>query len=119
MTLPEVEERFNKNITALKSLEQILKGLDASYDVHISRLSWLKQLADSCSDLKRFEIEAIRSLQIAAQVAQQAAAREAAAKEAAAKEAALKAQEAPPMPAPAPAPVPAEADSKRTRKKAE
>lgn len=73
MTLPEVEERYSKSITALKSLEQILKGLDASYDVHITRLSWLKHLADASVDLKRLEVEAIRSAQIAAQVAQQQA----------------------------------------------
>lgn len=116
MTLPEVEERFNKNIAALKSLEQILKGLDASYDVHIARLSSLKHLADSCSDLKRYEIEAIRSAQIAAQVAQQTAAREIAAREAAAKaqEAALA-----PTPAPVAAPSSVEPETKRTRKKVE
>lgn len=75
MSLPEVEERYNKSISALKSLEQILKALDASYDVHITRLSWLKHLADASVELKRLEVEAIRSAQIAAQVAQQQAQR--------------------------------------------
>jgi peptidoglycan hydrolase CwlO-like protein len=116
MTLPEVEERFNKSIAALKSLEQILKGLDASYDVHIARLSSLKHLADSCSDLKRYEVEAIRSAQIAAQVAQQSAAREAAAREAAAKAQEVASSQAP---APVVAIAPVETETKRTRKKAE
>lgn len=80
MTLPEIDEKYNKNISALKSLEQILKSQEASYEVHITRLTWLKQLADCCGELKRYEIEAIRSQQIAAQVAQQAQAREEAAR---------------------------------------
>jgi uncharacterized membrane protein len=91
MTLPEIDEKYNKNITALKSLEQILKSQEASYDLHVTRLTWLKQLADACGELKRYEVEAMRSAQIAAQVAQQQAQREAQAK-AAAEEAAKLAQ---------------------------
>jgi hypothetical protein len=94
MNITEIEERYNKSITALKSLEQILKSQEALYDTHITRLSWLKHLADSCGDLKRYEVEAIRSAQIAAQVAQQQAQREAQAKAAAEESARLAAQTA-------------------------
>jgi uncharacterized membrane protein YqiK len=83
MTVSEIEEKYNKSIAALKSLEQILKSQEASYDTHVSRLSSLKHLADCCAELKRYEVEAIRSAQIAAQVAQQQAQREAQAKSAA------------------------------------
>lgn len=124
MTLPEIDEKYNKNISALKSLEQILKAQEASYEVHITRLTWLKQLADAAGELKRYEIEAIRSQQIAAQVAQQAQAREEAARAVQ-----MQAQTpAPPTPTQVVTPVqttatvasPAEIEtSKKTRKKLE
>lgn len=112
MNLQDVDDRYNKSITALKSLEQIVKGMDASYDVHITRLSWLKHLADSCADLRRSEIESIRSSQIAAQVAQQQAAQQAA------KVAEQAARQEPAPAAAQPAPV-MEESGKKTRKKVE
>ena len=114
MNVTEVEERYNKSISALKSLEQILKGLDATYDLHLTRLGWLKHLADSCIDLKRHEVETIRSASIAAQVAQQQAARVA--------EQPVKQEAVVPQPQPQPvAPVaPVQEESqKKTRKKSE
>lgn len=112
MNLQDIDDRYNKSITALKSLEQILKGMDASYDVHITRLSWLKHLADSCADLRRAEVEALRSSQIAAQVAQQAASH-AAQQAAKAAEQVVKQE---PVTAPAPA---VEESVKKTKKKVE
>jgi hypothetical protein len=117
MNISEVEERFNKSIAALKSLEQILKNQEESYDVHITRLGWLKHLLDACSDLKRYEVESIRSAQIAAQYAQQQAQRESQLKAAEAASAAPPVT--PPVATPAVAPVSDPETSKKTKRKSE
>lgn len=76
MTLQDIDDKYNKSISALKSLEQILKVQETSYDNHISRLGWLKHLADSAQELRRLEVEFLKVSQAAAA---QAAARQQAA----------------------------------------
>jgi hypothetical protein len=73
MTQQEIEERYNKAVTAIKALEQLLKAQETSYDNHLVRLGWLKHFADSAVDLKRLETE---FLKISQATAAQAAARQ-------------------------------------------
>lgn len=60
MTNQEIEDKYNKNFGTLKDLETILRSQEATYDVHIARLSGLKALADACSQLKKLELDSIK-----------------------------------------------------------
>lgn len=60
MTNQEIEEKYNKNFGTLKDIEVILRAQEATYDVHITRLSGLKALADACSQLKKLELESVK-----------------------------------------------------------
>lgn len=73
MTAQEIEEKYNKNFGTLKDLEVILRAQEATYDVHVSRLSGLKALADACGQLKRLELESIKFSQYQAEAQNQIA----------------------------------------------
>ena len=79
MTLQDIDDKYNKSISALKSLEQIIKVQETSYDNHITRLGWLKHLADSVQELRKLELEFLKVTQAAA--AQAAAAQAQAARQ--------------------------------------
>jgi hypothetical protein len=110
MSPQEIEERYNKSITMLKSLEQLIKQQETNYETHMTRIGWLKHLADSVVDLRKYEAEVLKLQQAAQQSVQQTV------QQTAQQAQALQQVMSPPAPKPEPLP-PEVVETKKSKKK--